>query len=112
MPAACIPGAIHFPHNRDSLAAARRRFVYQELFVLQLALAALHEVDYLLSWNYAHMANPEVQKRVEALNGRLKLTHTAACDARFNSSTKVWTGNKEGKNSYPFLCYLLFIFRG
>jgi ATP-dependent DNA helicase RecG len=31
--------AIHFPANRTVLERARRRFVYQELFVLQLALA-------------------------------------------------------------------------
>ena len=30
---------IHFPGDRESLDHARRRFVYQELFVLQLALA-------------------------------------------------------------------------
>ena len=30
---------VHFPDERQSLAAARRRFVYQELFILQLALA-------------------------------------------------------------------------
>ncbi len=30
---------IHFPDTKQSLAAARRRFVYQELFILQLALA-------------------------------------------------------------------------
>jgi ATP-dependent DNA helicase RecG len=30
---------IHFPDDRESLEQARRRFVYQELFVLQLALA-------------------------------------------------------------------------
>jgi ATP-dependent DNA helicase RecG len=30
---------IHFPDDRESLDRARRRFVYQELFVLQLALA-------------------------------------------------------------------------
>ena len=31
---------IHFPDDQESLDHARRRFVYQELFVLQLALAA------------------------------------------------------------------------
>lgn len=31
--------AIHFPRTHDELRQARRRFVYQELFVLQLALA-------------------------------------------------------------------------
>lgn len=30
---------VHFPASRESLAQARRRFVYQELFILQLALA-------------------------------------------------------------------------
>jgi ATP-dependent DNA helicase RecG len=30
---------LHFPTSRDQLARARRRFVYQELFILQLALA-------------------------------------------------------------------------
>lgn len=30
---------IHFPANRDELEQAKRRFVYQELFVMQLALA-------------------------------------------------------------------------
>jgi len=30
---------IHFPKDRESLEKARRRFVYQELFILQLALA-------------------------------------------------------------------------
>ncbi len=30
---------IHFPDDADSLAVARRRFIYQELFILQLALA-------------------------------------------------------------------------
>ena len=30
---------IHFPSSKDSLERARRRFIYQELFILQLALA-------------------------------------------------------------------------
>jgi ATP-dependent DNA helicase RecG len=30
---------VHFPVDRESLSAARRRFIYQELFVWQLALA-------------------------------------------------------------------------
>jgi ATP-dependent DNA helicase RecG len=34
---------IHFPSDRASLEMARRRFVYQELFVLQLALALRRE---------------------------------------------------------------------
>src|SRR5438046_1566125 len=27
---------------------------------LQLAIATVHEIDYLLTWNYAHLANPQV----------------------------------------------------
>ncbi len=32
---------------------------------LQMAVSAAHEVDYLLTWNYAHLANPVAQKRLE-----------------------------------------------
>lgn len=35
--------AIHSPKDRDELEMARRRFIYQELLVLQLALALKHE---------------------------------------------------------------------
>ena len=31
---------------------------------LQLAMATVHDVDYLLTWNYAHLANPQVQERL------------------------------------------------
>ncbi len=31
---------LHFPDSAEQLAAARRRFIYQELFILQLGLAA------------------------------------------------------------------------
>lgn len=39
MPIAEALQAIHRPENREQLARARRRFVFQELFVMQLALA-------------------------------------------------------------------------
>ena len=32
---------------------------------LHLAIAIAHRVDYLMTWNYAHLANPETQRRVE-----------------------------------------------
>jgi len=32
-----------------------------------LAITAVHGVDYLLTWNYAHMANPSSQRRFERL---------------------------------------------
>jgi predicted nucleic acid-binding protein len=34
---------------------------------LQLALAAGHHADYLLTWNYAHLANPVTQAKSERL---------------------------------------------
>jgi ATP-dependent DNA helicase RecG len=34
---------LHFPSSREELARARRRFIYQELFILQLALALKRE---------------------------------------------------------------------
>lgn len=40
MPIADALAAIHLPGNAEVLAEGRRRFVFQELFVLQLALAA------------------------------------------------------------------------
>ena len=35
---------------------------------LQLALASVHEIDYLLTWNYAHLANAATQARLAAVN--------------------------------------------
>ena len=32
-----------------------------------LAMSAIHGIDYLLTWNYAHMANPFVQAKFERL---------------------------------------------
>ncbi len=32
---------------------------------LQLAMTTVHDVDYLLTWNYAHLANPVVQERLK-----------------------------------------------
>jgi hypothetical protein len=38
-----------------------------------LAISATHGIDFLLTWNYAHMANPIVQARFEKLCDELKL---------------------------------------
>lgn len=35
---------------------------------MQLAVATMYDVDYLLTWNYAHLANLETQSKLEALN--------------------------------------------
>jgi len=34
---------------------------------IHMAVAAAHEVDYLITWNYAHLANPIAQDRLRAL---------------------------------------------
>lgn len=38
-----------------------------------LAVATSHGIDYLLTWNYAHMANANVQRRLEELCEELEL---------------------------------------
>jgi hypothetical protein len=35
---------------------------------LQLAFATLHKMDYLLTWNHAHLANIETQRKLGILN--------------------------------------------
>ena len=31
---------------------------------MHIAVATVHDVDYLLTWNCAHIANPEIQERL------------------------------------------------
>jgi len=69
----------HLPMTREA------RHVLEELLefrlipetkasdALQMAVSAAHEVDYLLTWNYAHLANPIAQERLEAICGKLDL---------------------------------------
>jgi predicted nucleic acid-binding protein len=40
---------------------------------VHLAICAWHGIDFLLTWNYAHMANPVVQARFERLCGEVGL---------------------------------------
>ena len=40
---------------------------------IQLAFAVVYAVDYLLTWNHAHLANPQVQARLQEMTGRLGL---------------------------------------
>ncbi len=40
---------------------------------LQMAIATIYEIDYLLTWNYAHLANPFVQQRLAALCDQFKI---------------------------------------
>ena len=34
---------------------------------LQMAVCAVHRIDYLLSWNYAHLVNPVAQRHLETV---------------------------------------------
>jgi hypothetical protein len=40
---------------------------------LQMAVSTAHGVDYLLTWIYAHLANPLAQERLEAICHEFKL---------------------------------------
>ena len=37
---------------------------------VQLAFATVHVVDYLLTWNYAHLANVDTQRKLQRVNSR------------------------------------------
>jgi len=39
--------------------------------VLHIAIAVAHQMDFLLTWNCAHIANGEVVRRLRTLNGAL-----------------------------------------
>jgi predicted nucleic acid-binding protein len=44
-----------------------------------LALASVHEIDYLVTWNYAHLANASKRVHIETLNRRLHLRSPVIC---------------------------------
>ncbi|MBI5763943.1 MAG: type II toxin-antitoxin system VapC family toxin [Planctomycetes bacterium] len=44
-----------------------------------LALAAVHDIDYLVTWNYAHLANASKRTHIETLNRRLHLSSPVIC---------------------------------
>lgn len=84
-----------YPGQKEALAEARRlpylRYTKDidrtaEIYVdrglvppgkvsdaVQLAFATIHMIDYLLTWNYAHLMNPDVQLRIWEINRRLGL---------------------------------------
>ena len=79
--------AVRYPRQGEALAMARRlpflpvvvgvrKFAEQLIEenvvpeskagdALQMAIAAIGRMDYLLTWNYAHLANPVAQARLE-----------------------------------------------
>jgi ATP-dependent DNA helicase RecG len=58
---------IHFPTDPQSLERARRRFVYQELFVLQLALAIKRQQQQTLHEAEAMEATARIDARIRRL---------------------------------------------
>lgn len=46
---------------------------------LHLALACVHKIDYLVTWNCAHLANGRTIKRLNELNRRLNIHNTTIC---------------------------------
>jgi predicted nucleic acid-binding protein len=59
----------------DQMAMPRRNL--RDAF--HLAIASVHEVDYLLTWNYAHLANASKRTQIETLNRRLHLPSPVIC---------------------------------
>lgn len=62
-------------HYVDNFAMPRRNM--RDAF--HLALAAVHEIEYLVTWNYAHLANASKRAHIEALNRRLHLSSPIIC---------------------------------
>ncbi len=58
---------IHFPTTRQSLEMARRRFVYQELYILQLALAIKRQQQQTLHQAEPLEATPRIDARIRRL---------------------------------------------
>ena len=44
-----------------------------------LALASVHEIEYLVTWNFAHLANASKRMHIEVLNRRLHLVSPVVC---------------------------------
>jgi hypothetical protein len=44
-----------------------------------LAIASVHRVDYLVTWNFSHLANARKRTHIEVLNGKLALPTPIIC---------------------------------
>jgi predicted nucleic acid-binding protein len=47
----------------------------QKLDALHIAIATVHKIDYLVSWNYKHLANVNREKKIIALNLQYNYLH-------------------------------------
>lgn len=59
----------------DHLAMPRRNM--RDAF--HLALASVHGIEYLVTWNFAHLANASKRTHIEVLNRRLHLAAPVIC---------------------------------
>jgi predicted nucleic acid-binding protein len=50
---------------------------------VHLAIACVHNIDYLVSWNCAHIANAEVIKKLTAINKKLGIHIPVICTPEF-----------------------------
>jgi predicted nucleic acid-binding protein len=62
-----LPITRHTKHVLDELAKVRLLPETKTGDALQMAVSAAHQMDYLLTWNYAHLANPVAQERLEVI---------------------------------------------
>lgn len=69
----CLPMTRKARHVLDALLESRLIPDTKPGDALQMAVSTAHEVDYLLTWNYAHLANPISQERLEAICRSLRL---------------------------------------
>ena len=44
-----------------------------------LAVASVHNIDYLVTWNCVHLANGEIIKKLLKINERLKIKTPVVC---------------------------------
>ena len=107
----------HYPRQTEALAMARRlhflpmlgevrdfaenllrRHVVPESKprdALQMAISAAHGMDYLLTWNYAHLANPIAQRQLEMVCRRAGLQAPLLVSPRKRSQGCLWSSNQE-----------------
>ena len=64
----------------DEVVAVARRYVRERVVpadlggdAMHLALATVHEMDFLLTWNIRHLANPNKLQHLTVINRRLAL---------------------------------------
>ncbi|MBI2825276.1 MAG: ATP-dependent DNA helicase RecG [Planctomycetia bacterium] len=111
---------IHNPANRESLARARRRFVYQELLVMQLALAIKRHTQHELRRAPPLAATAKIDARIRRLfpfeltPGQNKMIDEIAADmAREHPMNRLLQGDVgSGKTAVAVYALLLAIAHG